>query len=404
MTGEIASKAQGYTPVGAIASALAALSAADASLSASVASLTSSVAGKANLSGGNTFTGSQTVASGSSFVATNAGDWAGVEITGTGLTGKDTSNATKWSLNSATGVITAVGSGLTSIPNSATTATSANTASAIVARDSNGDFTARNITSTANFVSVIDRSGGTLFFQESSSALQGTSITAVNMASFARTNTSGATTAVSITPTYNQASGTAANTDLLINRTQTAVGSGAQLLFDAQVGGVSKASINSAGVLTAVGGNFNGVGIGSGAVNYGYNSLYLANNGTFNANTPLVIMATGQITTTSGTSVGVSIAPTYNQTSGAAANTDLLINRTQTAVGSGAQLLIDAQVGGSSKFNLSNTGRVVTTNTVQLASIDTGSVAGTVARQICTDTTTGKLNRWNGSSWVQTEA
>ena len=115
-------------------------------------------------------------------------------------------------------------------------------------------------------------------------------------------------------------------------------------------------------------------------------------------------MASFTRTNTSGATTAVSITPTYNQASGTAANTDLLINRTQTAVGSGAQLLIDAQVGGSSKFNLSNTGRVVTTNTVQLASIDTGSVAGTVARQICTDTTTGKLNRWNGSSWVQTEA
>ena len=42
----------------------------------------------------------------------------------------------------------------------------------------------------------------------------------------------------------------------------------------------------------------------------------------------------------------------------AAANTDLLINRTETAVGSGAQYLFDAQVGGVSKFNVTNTGRV----------------------------------------------
>lgn len=61
-------------------------------------------------------------------------------------------------------------------------------------------------------------------------------------------------------------------------------------------------------------------------------------------------------TATSGTNAAVSITPTYNQTSGTAANTDLLINRTQTAVGSGAQRLIDAQAGGTTKFNVSNVG------------------------------------------------
>jgi hypothetical protein len=64
-------------------------------------------------------------------------------------------------------------------------------------------------------------------------------------------------------------------------------------------------------------------------------------------------------TATSGSSVGMLIAPTYNQASGTASNTDFLINRTQTAVGSGTQRLIDAQVGGVSMFSVSNTGAVV---------------------------------------------
>ncbi len=64
---------------------------------------------------------------------------------------------------------------------------------------------------------------------------------------------------------------------------------------------------------------------------------------------------------TSGTQVGVSITPTYNQASGTAANTDLLINRTQTAVGSGTQSLIDAQVGGVSQFRVGNAGGVTQT-------------------------------------------
>ena len=67
------------------------------------------------------------------------------------------------------------------------------------------------------------------------------------------TATSGTISRFAITPTYNQASGTAANTDLLINRTQTAVGSGAQRLIDAQVGSVSQFSVTNGGVVQAAG-------------------------------------------------------------------------------------------------------------------------------------------------------
>ncbi|HBA72328.1 MAG TPA: hypothetical protein DCZ63_09115 [Geobacter sp.] len=54
----------------------------------------------------------------------------------------------------------------------------------------------------------------------------------------------------------------------------------------------------------------------------------------------------------------VNIAPTYNQASGTAANTDILINRTETAVGSGAQKLIEGQVATVPKFTVWNTGGV----------------------------------------------
>jgi hypothetical protein len=63
-------------------------------------------------------------------------------------------------------------------------------------------------------------------------------------------------------------------------------------------------------------------------------------------------------TATSGSTYGLRIAPIYNQASGTAANTDLLINRTETAVGSGAQYLIQAQVGGSDRFTVTNGGTV----------------------------------------------
>ncbi len=73
-------------------------------------------------------------------------------------------------------------------------------------------------------------------------------------------------------------------------------------------------------------------------------------------------VATGTWTNTDGgTSQAVAIKPVYNQASGAASNTDLLINRTETAVGSGAQYLINAGVGGGtfvSKFAVSNVGLI----------------------------------------------
>lgn len=66
---------------------------------------------------------------------------------------------------------------------------------------------------------------------------------------------------------------------------------------------------------------------------------------------------TEAMTASSGTQAFVQLAPIYNQ-SGTAAGTDLLVNRTETAVGSGAQLLMDLQVGSTSKFNVANDGGV----------------------------------------------
>lgn len=58
-----------------------------------------------------------------------------------------------------------------------------------------------------------------------------------------------------------------------------------------------------------------------------------------------------------GAHAGLAIIPTYNQTL-TAGGTDLLINRTETAIGSGTHLLIDAQVGSASKFNIDRTGAI----------------------------------------------
>jgi hypothetical protein len=75
------------------------------------------------------------------------------------------------------------------------------------------------------------------------------------------------------------------------------------------------------------------------------------------------------------------VAPTINQTGDAAA-TDLKINRTQTAVGSGEQLLLDAQVGGASKFKVDTTGLVTSTKLSVLSSaVDGTSTTGVAVIQ-----------------------
>lgn len=92
-------------------------------------------------------------------------------------------------------------------------------------------------------------SGGALTFQSISTA--GAGDVGFVFSNYASTATSGSSIGLHLTPTYNQASGTAANTDLLVNRTETAIGSGAQLLMDLQVGGVSKFKVNNLGAITA---------------------------------------------------------------------------------------------------------------------------------------------------------
>lgn len=82
---------------------------------------------------------------------------------------------------------------------------------------------------------------------------------------------------------------------------------------------------------------------------------------------------------TSGSIVRVAVIPEYNQASGNAANTDLLINRTETSVGSGVQNFIECQVAGAQKVAISNGGTINTTGniTVQNATaIPAGGVAG----------------------------
>ena len=71
-----------------------------------------------------------------------------------------------------------------------------------------------------------------------------------------QTQSSGAFTGVSISPAINQ-SGTGSYSTLLINPTETATGSGAKNLIQAQVGSVDKFTVTNAGIVSAGGGSAN---------------------------------------------------------------------------------------------------------------------------------------------------
>lgn len=185
---------------------------------------------------------------------------------------------------------------------------------------------------------------------------------AIKMLGGAVSNTTGQFNGVAILPTYNQTSGDASNTDLLINRTETSVGSGLQRLLQLKTGGVTKFEVDNLGHT-----NVYGILSVAGVVGVlgNNNTLTLGYGNSHNsAGDHIRMMLSESNTATTGQVNAINITPTYNQTSGTASNTDLLINRTETAIGSGSQLLIDAKVDDASKFNVDNTGSIVTTGTI----------------------------------------
>lgn len=72
----------------------------------------------------------------------------------------------------------------------------------------------------------------------------------------------------------------------------------------------------------------------------------------------------GALSASSSTQYGLSVVPTFSQTS-TAGYTALLINPTETTTGSGAKNLIDAQVNGVSLFRVDNAGQVNTASNLR---------------------------------------
>jgi hypothetical protein len=102
-----------------------------------------------------------------------------------------------------------------------------------------------------------------------------------------------------------------------------------------------------------------------------FTECFLGGN-TVTSSTPMLDLSHTN-TATSGTMIGSQVAITYNQT-GTAGSTDLLINRTDTAIGSGLHYFADFQVGGVSKFRVNRIGDITT------AGSDINFGGGTVGR------------------------
>jgi hypothetical protein len=109
---------------------------------------------------------------------------------------------------------------------------------------------------------------------------------------------------------------------------------------------------------------------------------------------PIASVGNGSsVTNTGGVQNVFVIDPTVNQ-SGVGGYTMLLVNPTESATGSGAKLLADFQVGGTSKASVDNTGKVVahsyttgSTTTATSAGTTTLTVASTRVQQFTGSTT-----------------
>ena len=98
--------------------------------------------------------------------------------------------------------------------------------------------------------------------------------------------------------------------------------------------------------------------------------------GTGNTGNLVAIGPSSAITASSSVQSVFAVNPTINQ-SGTASYTALLINPTETATGSGTKRLIDAQVGGVSRFTVDNAGNVSASGTVQSNGVEVATVSGT---------------------------
>jgi hypothetical protein len=178
----------------------------------------------------------------------------------------------------------------------------------------------------------------------------------INVA-YTDSSSSGTQRYATIAPTFNQ-SGSAGYNGLFINVTENSLGSGSHLPLQINAGGSPRFVVDNGGYASAYGGlkadtvdNISGSGV----------PLSLGSRNFSAAGTGLSLL-NGTWSNTSGTSYGVLLRPTYNQISSTAANTDLVINRTETSLGSGLQKFFSLQVSSAEKFAVNNKGAVTGLN------------------------------------------
>jgi hypothetical protein len=199
------------------------------------------------------------------------------------------------------------------------------------------------------------------------------------------TNSSGDTVNLEVQNTVNQ-TGTAGHTDFLINRTETAAGSGGQYLIDAQVGGTSKFTVANTGD-TVVDGALTFASDGAGGnwlkfyrqqTNYwrlttsGIGDVFtvVGNSITFPQNVTIQrggLLVQPTLTSTAEPFKGLI---TFNDVTKTYSAFKLDVTDTASAAGSS---LIDAQVGGTSKFTVANTGDTTINATGTALTADTSS-------------------------------
>lgn len=208
--------------------------------------------------------------------------------------------------------------------------------------------------------------------------------------------TSGTVTVLSISPTISQTT-TAGYTALLINPTETTIGSGAKNLIDAQVGSVSKFLVNNAGSLTLADAATIAVGTTTGTKIGTTTSQKL---GFFNA-TP-VVQQSGDIVTalsnlglvTGGTVTGITRTVTSISTpitAGATASTDYiyLVSGTTT-------LTLPTAVGNTNRYTVKNVDASLTTT---IATTSAQTIDGSASATLPVSNTSVDLIS-NGSNWA----
>lgn len=243
---------------------------------------------------------------------------------------------------------------------------------------------------------------GTLLSTQTINSTSGTTAQNSIVGTFAAGAGSASYRPISVAYTINNSgaqSGTA--TGIFLNATETALNSMGHNLADLQVGSASKFKVTNAGVVTVPNnGSFGAVSAGN--ISFDNNARIVYSAGTPTNSTEGHVFTSGTIASTSGTTDFMELRGQIASGAGSGnvhllnaeytinnpgaqsgTMTGIFLNATETALNSMTHNLMDLQVGGSSKFKVTNTGSVT-------ASFYTGStqaLSGAGAANVTTETT-----------------